>query len=177
MNFTDSRLSLAVLLLSFALLIGAGVVLAEDLPVPTDDSAAVALPDLIDNGGYYLSVSVETDFPATTENVRAALEHEGFGVLTEIDLQAKLEEKLGTQIPQYLILGACNPPLAHAVYVDEGWIGAMMPCNFVIREMGDGTVAVAAKNPLMLPVATGNPELEVAARELTAAVGRVLEAL
>lgn len=177
MNFTDSRLSLAVLLLSFALLIGAGVVLAEDLPVPTDGPAQVALPDSIDNGGYYLSVTVDTDFATTIENVRAALTDEGFGVLTEIDLEAKLEEKLRTQIPPYMILGACHPPLAHAVYVDEGWIGAMMPCNFVIREMGDGTVAVGAENPLMLPVATGNPELELAARELTAAVGRVLAAL
>ena len=177
MNFTDSRLSLAVLLLSCALLIGAGVVLAEDLPVPTDAPAKVALPDSIENGGYYLSVTVETDFATTVENTRTALEGEGFGVLTEIDLRAKLAEKLRTEIPPYLILGACHPPLAHAVYVDEGWIGAMMPCNFVIREMADGTVAVAVKNPLMLPVATGNPELEVAARELTAAAGRVLEAL
>lgn len=177
MNFTNSRLSLAVLLLSCALLVGAGVVLAADRPGPASAPAGVALPAGIEDGGYYLRVAVETDFATTVENVKLALQAEGFGVLTEIDLQAKLAEKLQAPIPQYLILGACNPPLAHSVFLEEGWIGAMMPCNFVIRELGDGTVAVAAENPLMLPLATGNPELEEAAGELTELVARVLSAL
>jgi len=177
MNFTNNRLSLAVLLLSFALLIGAGVVLAKEAPVLAGERAQQLLPASVEHGGYYLSVAVDTDFDATLSNVRAALAQEGFGILWETDLRDKFAEKLAVQIPPYRILGACNPPLANAVYQHEGWIGTLMPCNVVVRELADGTVAVAIQNPLMLPQATGNPEVQPAAGELAAAAGRVLAAL
>lgn len=178
MNFTNNRLSLAVLLLSFALLIGAGVVLAQEAAVlPAGGQAQVQMPNAVENGGYYFSIAVDTDYATTLDNVRAALQQEGFGIMWETDMRAAFAEKLAVQIPPYMILGACHPPLAHAVYQNEGWIGTLMPCNAVVRELEDGTVSVAIKNPLTLTEATGNPELAPMARELSAAISRVLAAL
>jgi uncharacterized protein (DUF302 family) len=174
MNFTNSRLSLAVLLLSFALLIGAGVVMARETPVLAGERAMQQLPADAEHGGYYLSTAVDTDYETTLGNVRAALAEEGFGILWETDLRDKFAEKLAVQIPPYRILGACNPTLANAVYQQEGWIGTLMPCNVVVRELEDGSVAVAIQNPLMLPQATGNPDVQPAAGELAAAASRVL---
>lgn len=177
MNFTTNRLSLATLLLSLALLIGAGVVLAGDVPVAAQQPVQAQLPDGVASGGYYLTAAVDTDFDTTVANLRAALAGEGFGVLTEVDMQAKFAEKLEVEIPRYLILGACNPPLAYEVYQQENWIGILLPCNFVIRELADGTVSVAAQNPQMLPQATGNADLMPLASDLADKVGRVLAAL
>lgn len=177
MNFTNNRLSLAVLLLSFALLIGAGVVMAKQAPVQAGERAPQRLPASVEHGGYYLSTAVDTDYDTTLNNVRAALREEGFGILWETDLRDKFAEKLAVQIPPYRILGACNPPLANAVYEQEGWIGTLMPCNVVVRELEDGTVGVAIQNPMMLPQATGNPEVQPAASELAAAANRVLARL
>jgi len=178
MNFTTNRLNLAVLLLSFALLIGAGVVMAGDVPTAaTQPAPPPAMAPGVTNAGYYLSTTVNTDFATTVDHLRAALADEGFGVLTEVDMQAKFKEKLEEDIPPYLILGACNPPLASAVYSQEDWIGILLPCNFVVRELPDGTVMVGAQNPLTLPEATGNAELEALSRKLTGAVGSVLSAL
>jgi len=177
MNFTNNRLNLAVLLLSFALLIGAGVVMAGDTSAAANEPPPPAMAPGVTNAGYYLSTTVSSDFATTVEHLRAALASEGFGVLTEVDMQAKFKEKLDEDIPPYLILGACNPPLANAVYQREDWIGILLPCNFVVRELSDGTVMVGAQNPLMLPEATGNAELEPLSRKLTTAVGNVLSAL
>lgn len=177
MNFTNNRLSMAVLILSFALLIGGGIVLTADRSAAAGDYAGIPLRSDIQDGGYYLSTTVQAEFAVAVQQLKDALRAEGFGVLSEIDFQGKMEEKIGAELPPYVILGACNPPLANAVYQDEGWIGTLMPCSFVVRQLDDGSVGVGATNPMLLPMATGNPDLELAARELADLVSRVLGAL
>ena len=138
------------------------------------DEAASMHAHITENG-YYLHTAVSTDFATTVENVRAALKEEGFGVLTEIDFSATMKAKLDKDTPPCLILGACNPPFAWQVFESEPWIGVEMPCNVVVRQLEDGSVEVAMKNPAMLVEATGNDELGDVGAELTARVVRVLE--
>lgn len=142
-----------------------------------ENATAISLPAGVSDHGYHFSKQVSGDFAAVVESLRSELKAAGFGVLTEIDFQAKMQEKLGEQIPPYLILGACHPPLAFEAYQLEPWIGEMMPCNFVVREMADGSIAVSVKNPGMLPVATGNAELDAVSVELTQQVLSVLAKL
>jgi len=131
-------------------------------------------------GDYTLTTTVPTDLATTREAVIAALGEEGFGILTEIDVQATMREKLGEDIGGYTILGACNPPMARrAIEVDPD-VGALLPCNVVLREAADGTDVVAADPVAMLRIADdGLAELadevreriERALRGLTAAEG------
>ena len=131
-------------------------------------------------GDYTLTTTVPTDLATTREAVIAALGEEGFGILAEIDVQATMREKLGEDIGGYTILGACNPPMARrAIEVDPD-VGALLPCNVVLREAADGTDVVAADPVAMLRIADdGLAELadevreriERALRGLTAAEG------
>ncbi|APE34851.1 ABC transporter [Nocardia mangyaensis] len=123
-----------------------------------------------------LSTTLETSFEDAVARTRAALQEQGFGVLTEIDMQATLKAKLDTDMERYLILGACNPPLAHrAVQVDRQ-IGLLLPCNVVVRDnpAEEGTVLVEAMNPQLLVQVTGEPALAAiaddAGRRLQAAI-------
>ncbi len=108
--------------------------------------------------------------------VEAALKAEGFGVLTEIDVQATLRTKLGVELQPYLILGACNPPLAHRAIVADPAVGALLPCNVVLRADGTGTV-VEAMDPLaalgLLPTA----DLRAIGEEARARLERAIESL
>src|SRR5690242_18068445 len=107
-----------------------------------------------------LSTRLNTSFPEAVERTRNALAEQGFGVLTEIDMKATLKAKLGEEMEDYLILGACNPPLAHrAVNVDRQ-IGLLLPCNVVVRSDPDesGTVLVEAMDPQVLVDVTGEAE-------------------
>ncbi len=102
--------------------------------------------------GYALSTTLHTSFEDAVERTRAALAEQGFGVLTEIDVKATLKAKLGEDMEDYLILGACNPPLAHrAVNVDRQ-IGLLLPCNVVVRadRESQDTVLVEAMDPQVL---------------------------
>ncbi|MCB1185560.1 DUF302 domain-containing protein [bacterium] len=136
---------------------------------------AASMHSHITVNGYYLHTAVSTDFETTVEKLRGILKDEGFGVLTEIDFSAKMKEKLDVDTPPCLILGACNPPFAWQVFQSEPWIGVEMPCNVVVRQMDDGSVEVAMKNPGMLVEATGNSELSQLGKDLTDAVVRILE--
>ncbi|MCB1220052.1 MAG: DUF302 domain-containing protein [Planctomycetales bacterium] len=136
---------------------------------------AASMHSHITVNGYYLHTAVSTDFETTVEKLRGILKDEGFGVLTEIDFSAKMKEKLDVDTPPCLILGACNPPFAWQVFQSEPWIGVEMPCNVVVRQMDDGSVEVAIKNPGMLVEATGNNELSQLGEDLTQAVVRILE--
>lgn len=127
--------------------------------------------------GIALSTTLHTSFDDAVERTRRALSEQGFGVLTEIDMKATLKAKLGEDMENYLILGSCNPPLAHrAVNVDRQ-IGLLLPCNVVVRsdQEDPDTVLVEAMDPQVLVDVTGEAELRPVADEvatkLRAAIG------
>ncbi|HEY8743456.1 MAG TPA: DUF302 domain-containing protein, partial [Chloroflexota bacterium] len=91
---------------------------------------------------YSFGTSVPRSYAVAVEQTRAALKEQGFGVLTEIDVQKTLHEKLGEDFRPYVILGACNPPLAHKALQAELGIGLLLPCNVVVYDNGDGTCTV-----------------------------------
>lgn len=108
--------------------------------------------------------------------VEAALKAEGFGVLTEIDVQATLKAKLGVDRPPYLILGACNPPLAHRAIEADPSVGALLPCNVVLREDGPDTI-VEAMDPAAALGIVETAGIRPVAEEAKARLERVIEAL
>ena len=97
---------------------------------------------------------------AVVDRVRAALKEQGFGVLTEIDVQATLDAKLGVAMEEYLILGACNPPLAHQALTVDREIGLLLPCNVVVRADGPDACLVQALDPQSMVQLTGRPDLK-----------------
>ncbi|MGC0211874.1 DUF302 domain-containing protein [Streptomyces levis] len=117
-----------------------------------------------------------TDFDAATAAVRQALADQGFGILTEIDVQATLKAKLGHDMEGYLILGACNPPLAHQALEADRSIGLLLPCNVVVRRDGDHTL-VQALDPGTMVSLTGLDALKPIADEATARLDAALSAL
>jgi uncharacterized protein (DUF302 family) len=127
---------------------------------------------------YGSSISLDVPFSEAVTRVRAALAGQGFGVLTEIDVTATLKAKLGEQIEDYVILGACNPPLAHRALAADRSIGLLLPCNVVVRATPAGTI-VEALDPQIMATLTGRPELkpvaDEAARRLTAALADLRE--
>ncbi|MFE7750714.1 DUF302 domain-containing protein [Streptomyces sp. NPDC057428] len=125
---------------------------------------------------YSRTVHVDGDFAQTVTAVREALAEQGFGILTEIDVQATLKEKLGHEMENYLILGACNPPLAHrAIEVDRS-IGLLLPCNVVVRSEGE-RVTVQALDPDTMVTLTGQDALEPVAEEVARRLDAALSAL
>ncbi|MBU2499124.1 MAG: DUF302 domain-containing protein [Proteobacteria bacterium] len=106
--------------------------------------------------GYYFSKTVDIPFEAAVQKVVEALKQEGFGVLTEIDVQATLKKKLDVDFRPYKILGACNPPFAYKALQAERMIGAMLPCNVIVQEAGEGKTEVAAVDPVASMQAIGN---------------------
>lgn len=127
-----------------------------------------------------ISTTLHTDrFDDAVERTRAALAEQGFGVLTEIDMAATLKAKLGEDMEDYLILGACNPPLAHrAVGVDRR-IGLLLPCNVIVRRDPDdaGAVIVEAMDPEVMVQVTGDAELQPIATEAAAKLRGAIDAL
>ncbi len=126
-----------------------------------------------------LSTALATQFDDAVARTREALTQQGFGVLTEINVKDTLKAKLGVDMEDYLILGACNPVLAHkAISTDRG-IGLLLPCNVLVRaDPGDpGTVIVEAMNPGMLFAVTGEPALKAIADEVTALLGAAIDSL
>ncbi|WP_037608398.1 DUF302 domain-containing protein [Streptacidiphilus rugosus] len=122
------------------------------------------------------TVQVDGDFAATVEAVRAALAEQGFGVLTEIDVTATLKTKLDVKMEDYLILGACNPPLAHQALTADRSIGLLLPCNVVVRREGGHTL-VQAMDPQAMVAMTGLPELQPVADEAAARLDAALASL
>lgn len=125
---------------------------------------------------YDRTIRLDSDFATTVTAVREALAAQGFGVLTEIDVTATLEAKLGAEMEDYLILGACNPPLAHRALEADRTIGLLLPCNVVVRRDGDTTL-VQALDPNVMVTMTGLAELEPVASEATARLDAALAAL
>jgi uncharacterized protein (DUF302 family) len=125
---------------------------------------------------YALSTTVPAPYEQTVDAVRAALGEQGFGVLTEIDIQATLKKKLDVDVPKQVILGACRPPLAHASLQAEPSIGLLLPCNVVVRETADGTV-VEAVDPQTMVALTDNSALQPVADEAKERLEKALAAL
>ncbi|CCQ18117.1 putative uncharacterized protein [Rhodococcus sp. AW25M09] len=121
----------------------------------------------------------DTDFDTAVDAVKAALSDQGFGVLTEIDMQATLKAKLGEDMEQYLILGACNPTLAHRALGVMRQIGLLLPCNVVVRAdtATSGSIIVDAMNPDIMVQATGEPALSDVAAEATTKLEAAIDAL
>lgn len=127
-----------------------------------------------------LATSLTGDVPEVAERVRAALADHGFGVLTEIDMAATLKTKIGVDMEDYLILGACHPPSAHRAVTAEKQIGLLLPCNVVVRRDPDAadTVLVEAMNPrLMSTVVPDNPGLAEVAEEVADTLQAMIDSL
>jgi uncharacterized protein (DUF302 family) len=119
----------------------------------------------------------DQSFADAVAATRDALASEGFGVLTEIDVRETLKKKLDVDFRPYLILGACNPPLAHKALLNEEHIGLLLPCNVVVQEREPGDVEVSIADPQTLFELVGNPELEPVVSDVKARLTRVLAAL
>ena len=126
---------------------------------------------------YYFNKITTLEFEEAITVVTTELGKEGFGVLSEIDLQGKIKEKLNKDIPRYKILGACNPVFAFKALQTEPHIGTMLPCNVIVREVEDGKVEVSAINPVDSMQAIGNPDLQGVAAEIQARLERVITTL
>jgi len=125
---------------------------------------------------YGTAVTIDAGFADTVARVRDELKVEGFGVLTEIDLTAAMRDKLDRQIEDYVILGACNPPLAYQALAADRSIGLLLPCNVVVRASDAGTV-VEALDPQIMVEVTRNPQLKAVADDAAARLRRVLQRL
>lgn len=140
-----------------------------------DKSAAMVTQQM--EGKYYSAVIVDTDFETTLENVKIALKEQGFGVVSEINMQEKLKKGAGKEVPKYTILGACNPDGAYQALQIEEQIGVMLPCNVIVRETSTGKVEVAAINPQKTMQSIGNPNMIPLATEISDKLKNVLNAL
>ncbi len=125
---------------------------------------------------YGTSVTLDTSFADAVGRVRAALQEQGFGVLTEIDVTATLRARLGEQIEDYVILGACNPSFAHQALGIDRSIGLLLPCNVVVRATTAGTI-VETLDPHVMVTLTGRPELKPVADEVARRLTSALAAL
>lgn len=121
-----------------------------------------------------IRVFVNLPYAQAVEKTVAALKSEGFGVLTTVDVQQTMREKLGEEYCPYVILGACNPLLAHRALTAVADAGLFLPCNVVVYEEGDGCV-VSAMDPIAVTQILPHPELESVAKEVRAKLERVLQ--
>jgi len=126
---------------------------------------------------YALTTTVHRPFAETLAATRVSLTDQGFGVLTEIDIQATLKAKLEVDVPAQVILGACRPPLAHAALQAEPSIGLLLPCNVVVRSLDAGTTVVEALDPKTMVELTGNDALSSVAEEAGQRLSAALDTL
>ncbi|HSO20957.1 MAG TPA: DUF302 domain-containing protein [Desulfosarcina sp.] len=124
---------------------------------------------------YYVNRQIEATFDDAVDRVTQALEKEGFGILTDIDVGATLKKKLGVDFRPYRILGACNPPFAYKALKAEDKIGTMLPCNVIVQEAGDGQVELAAIDPVASMQAVDNPALREIAETIRDRLKRAIQ--
>ena len=126
---------------------------------------------------YGFGTTLPMDFEHAIDVVTEALKQEGFGVLTDIDVQSTLKQKLDEDMPPYRILGACNPPLAHQALAAEPSIGLLLPCNVVVRQDDDGTVHVEFMDPTAVLGLVDNPTVHALAQDVRQRLDRVRAAV
>jgi len=124
---------------------------------------------------YYFSKKFKRSFEEIYDRTLESLKKQGFGVLTEIDVQATLKKKLNVDFRKYRILGACNPPFAYKALQAEDKIGTMLPCNVIIQELGEGEVEVAAIDPIASMQAVQNESLMPIALQIQEKMRNVVE--
>ena len=123
---------------------------------------------------YALSKTTDLPYEEADRRVREELKKEGFGVLTEIDVSATLKEKIDVDFPPYVILGACNPPLAHQALQTEPDVGLLLPCNVVVRALPDGGTMVEALDPVRQLSVADSEQLKGLAEEVRGRMERVI---
>jgi len=126
---------------------------------------------------YYFSKKIKGSFDKILKKVIASLKNEGFGILTEIDVQATLKKKLDVNFHKYMILGACNPPFAYKALQAEDKVGTMLPCSVIVQEKEEGEIEVAAVNPVASMKAIENPELLKIAQQVQEKMKKVVTSL
>lgn len=126
---------------------------------------------------YGFHTTVAGPFDAAVQRVTEALKQEGFGVLSDIDIQKAMKDKLQVDMPAYRILGACNPPLAHAALQAEPEIGLLLPCNVTVRQGAGNEVHVGFLNPDLMVELTANQGVGEVAKQASARLHRVCDAL
>jgi uncharacterized protein (DUF302 family) len=126
---------------------------------------------------YYISKTVNSPFDAVVAEVTARLKEQGFGVLTDIDVQSTIKAKIGVDMAKYRILGACNPRFAHEALQIEDKLGVLLPCNVIVRETTDRKVEVASIDPVAAMERTGNPALRSTAEEVRRLLTKVVSQL
>ena len=126
---------------------------------------------------YYIETTIEESFEDAVSKVTENLKKEGFGILSEINVQETLKKKLDVNIRKYRILGACNPPNAYKAIQLENKIGTMLPCNVIVRELEDHKTEVAAVDPVASMTAVENPGLRAIAGDIKEKLGKVIASL
>jgi uncharacterized protein (DUF302 family) len=126
---------------------------------------------------YYFSTMLDCGFAEAETKAIVALKEKGFGLISEIDMRQRLNEKLGVEIQKYKILGMCNPGFAYKALQAEEKIGTMLPCNVLVIDKGNGKTEVSAVNPLASMMAIKNPALEVLAIEITEILQDIINSL
>ena len=135
------------------------------------------MTNVLEKKGYTYRKPLELPYEEAVEKVTAALKEEGFGVLTEIDVRATLKKKLDVDFPRYIILGACNPPLAHRALQEEHEIGALLPCNVIVYDDEAGGSVVSAVDPHAMLGVVQKEELNAVADEVAERLQRALNTL
>ena len=126
---------------------------------------------------YYFSKKINTNFDQAVQLITETLKKEGFGVLTEIDIQEKLKEKLNVDFRKYKILGACSPAYAYKALQLEDKIGTMLPCSVIVQELENNEIEVAAVDPVASMMAIENPDLAGIAGEIKEKIERAIASL
>lgn len=126
---------------------------------------------------YYISTTLNGSFESVRAKVEEALKDEGFGVITEVDMQKKLKDKLGVDFRKYTLLGACNPPMAYESLQAENKLGLLLPCNIILQELKSGEIEVASIDPFVSMQIVDNDNLSHIANQVKEKLENVINSL